>query len=102
MRTANRPSHRFVFVPLPRDSGRRIERQCCAINGFRFANSLQFNRISRQIAVNSPAITWHSRIGIRALRGADELLLAFTVRAFTQRSARFPNVLTMAPVNPHL
>ncbi|WP_269503346.1 hypothetical protein [Burkholderia sp. IMCC1007] len=102
MRTAKRPSHRFVFVSLRRALGPRTEPQCRAINGLRFANSLQFDRISPRIAVNSPAITLQSRIGIRALRGGDGLPTTITARAFTQRIALFPNVLTMAPVNPHL
>jgi hypothetical protein len=97
-----RPSHRFVFGSPQCDSGLRIERQCRAINGCLFANSLRFARISPRFPVNNRAMTRHARIGMLDLRGADVRPITFTSRVLTRRAVLFPNLLTMAPVNPHL
>ncbi|WP_321805981.1 hypothetical protein [Burkholderia sp. BCC1993] len=96
------PSHRFIFGQRQHDLKPRIERQCRAINGCRFANSPRFDRISPRIPVNNPAITRHARIGVVDRRGADVLLIAITCRALAHCAVQFPNLLTMVPVNPHL
>ncbi|WJN72464.1 hypothetical protein OH687_19385 [Burkholderia anthina] len=43
-----------------------------------------------------------TRIGIRHFRGACMTRIFITVRVVARYVVRFPKILTMAPVNPHL
>jgi len=43
-----------------------------------------------------------TRIGMRDFRGACVPLIFITFRVLMRCVVRFPKILTMAPVNPHL
>ncbi|ABO56672.1 conserved hypothetical protein [Burkholderia vietnamiensis G4] len=102
MRAAPRPSHRFVFGPPTRDSASRIERQLPAIKRARFTHSSRLPWIWRRIAVNERVIRVARRTAICDLRGADVQRARITARALRRLAIGLPNLLTMAPVNPHL
>lgn len=67
----------------------------------RFGKSPRFIHVSRRFPVNRRAIACRMCVSAGELRGACADDVSITFRRFAHSRAQFPNVLTLAPVNPH-
>ncbi|MBN3818406.1 hypothetical protein G3N57_18120 [Paraburkholderia sp. Se-20369] len=81
---------------------RRIAAARGAIAACHSGKTPRFIRMSCRFPVNSAVIACRAVAPARDARGACAACVFITFCVFAHSSAQFPNILTIAPVNPHL